>query len=215
VIQATSDYQREWQFRRKDGTGFPAEVIATKMPDGNLLGMIRDITESDAEFILELLNTPKFKKYIGDRGVRTVDDARDFIETRYRKSYTEHGYGLYLVQIYIPQSRSLHLSMKEIAEVLIENKPIGMCGFVKRDYFEFPDIGFAFLPEYEGQGYGFESAKAVLDHGRDELGFTKVLAITSRDNEVSGRLLEKLGFRFDRLYQNPEGEELKLFEKSL
>ena len=92
---------------------------------------------------------------------------------------------------------------------------IGICGFVKRGTLPDPDIGFAFLPEYEGQGYGFESAKAILEYGRDTLGFSRVLAITSQDNEVSGKLLEKLGFTFDRIFATPEGEDLKLFEKQL
>jgi len=160
--------------------------------------LLREVDSAiDAEFIFELLNTPKFIKYIGDRGVRNVEQAREFIENRYRKSYVDNGYGLYLVQI-TPTSM-----------------PIGMCGFVKRDYLEFPDLGFAFLPEYEGKGFGFESATAVLEYGRSELCFSKVQAITTQDNSVSVRLLKKLGFTFDRVITNPEGEELNLFEKLL
>ncbi|MFN0278449.1 MAG: GNAT family N-acetyltransferase [Pyrinomonadaceae bacterium] len=151
----------------------------------------------DAEFIFELLNTPKFLKYIGDRGVRSADQAREFIENRYLQSYRDHGYGLYTVE-------------------LKENKnPVGMCGFVKRDTLPDPDLGFAFLPEFEGRGYGFESANAVLQYGRDDLGFKTVLAITSQENDVSVNLLEKLGFNFDRIFTTPEGEDVKLFEKDL
>ena len=180
--------------------------------------LIREIVAesgADAEFILELLNAPKFIKYIGDRGVRTVEQAREFIETRYRKSYSDHGYGLYLVQIYTPQWKLLGMPEKERVEMLLQNKPIGMCGFVKRDYFEFPDLGFAFLPEHEGKGYGFESATAMLEYGSNKLGFSKVLAITTQDNDASVGLLKKLGFSFDRIFKNPEGEELNLFEKVL
>lgn len=151
----------------------------------------------DAEFIFELLNTPKFLKFIGDRGVRSVEQAREFIEKRYRQSYRDHGYGLYTV------------------ELKIGSRPVGACGFVKRDHFEFADVGFAFLPQYEGKGYGFEAANAVLEFGRDKLGFTRVLAITSQENDVSGKLLEKLGFHFERIFTSPEGEDLKLFEKQL
>jgi len=159
---------------------------------------IREIDSAhDAEFIFELLNTPKFLKYIGDRGVRSAEQARDFIENRYRQSYRDHGYGLYTV---------------ELSTMLV---PVGICGFVKRDYFEFPDMGFAFLPEHENKGYGFESAGAMLKYGRDELGFTKVLAITTRDNDASIGLLNKLEFQLDGIYTNPEGEELNLFEKAL
>lgn len=160
--------------------------------------ILREIDSAiDAEFIFELLNAPKFLKYIGDRGVRSVEEASEFIEKRYRQSYRDHRYGLYTV------------------ELKIDNTPVGVCGFVKRDHFEFADIGFAFLPGFEGRGYGFESANAVLDYGREKFGFTTVLAITSQDNDVSGKLLEKLGFNFDRIFTSPEGEELKLFEHQL
>ncbi|MBK8466308.1 MAG: GNAT family N-acetyltransferase [Chloracidobacterium sp.] len=160
--------------------------------------ILREINSAiDAEFIFELLNTPKFLKYIGDRKVRSVEQAREFIEKRYRQSYCDHGYGLYTV------------------ELKSDNTPAGVCGFVKRDHFEFGDVGFAFLPAFEGKGYGFESANAVLDFGRDTLGFTKVLAITSQDNDVSDKLLEKLGFHFDRIFSSPDGEDLNLFEKQL
>jgi len=166
--------------------------------------LIREVNAgSDAKFILELLNTPKFIKYIGDRGVRSVDEARDFIENRYRQSYRDHGYGLYAVE--------LNASADKGADAQL----IGVCGFVKRGYFEFPDLGFAFLPGHEGKGFGFESATSMLRYGRDELGFSKVLAITTQNNEASIGLLRKLGFTFDRIYTNPEGEELNLFEKAL
>ena len=156
--------------------------------------LIREMDSAlDAEFVFELLNTPKFIKYIGDRNVRSVEQARDFIENRYRQSYRDHGYGLYAV------------------ELKADTTAVGMCGFVRRDTLPAPDIGFAFLPEHEGKGYGVESAKAVMEFGRDSLGFTTVLAITSQDNDTSGRLLEKLGFAFEDLMDFPDGEKLKLF----
>jgi RimJ/RimL family protein N-acetyltransferase len=138
------------------------------------------------------LNSPKFIKYIGDRGVRCVEDARGFIESRYRQSYRDHGFGLYTVEL------------KGTAQ------PVGICGFVRRDTLPAPDIGFAFLPEHEGKGYGFESASAAMNYGLKKLHFTKVLAITTPDNEASGRLLEKLGFEFERLIESGD-ETLKLF----
>jgi len=159
---------------------------------------IRELdSAADAEFIFALLNTPKFIKYIGDRGVRSVDDAAVFIEDRYRQSYHDHGYGLYAVAL-----RS-------------DNSQIGMCGFVKRDNFDFPDIGFAFLPECERMGYGFESAEAMLEYGREKLGFSHVLAITSQDNDASGKLLEKLGFVYSKLLEMTAGDTVKLFEADL
>ena len=147
---------------------------------------------SDAEFICTLLNSPKFLKYIGDRGVRTNDEAAAFIENRYRQSYRDHGFGLYAV------------------EFKGSGAQIGICGFVRRDTLPGPDLGFAVLPEYEGQGFGYESADPMMKYGRDRLGFTTVLAITSLDNDASGRLLEKLGFAFERLIVSG-GETLKLF----
>lgn len=147
---------------------------------------------SDAEFVFELLNTPKFISYIGDRGVRSLEQARDFIDNRYRTSYREDGYGLYAV------------------EQKIDASVVGICGFVKRDYLEHADIGFAFLPQFERKGYGFESASAMMKYGRETLGFTDVFAITSLDNDVSGHLLEKLGFKFERLIDSGD-EKLKLF----
>jgi len=167
---------------------------------------LREIDSAiDAEFIFELLNTPKFLKYIGDRGVRSIEQASEFIEKRYRQVYRDHGYGLYVVE-----------SNPGLTNV-VTSAPmqVGVCGFVKRDYFQFPDLGFAFLPEFEGRGYGFESAASVLQFGKDTLGLSRVLAITSQDNDVSGKLLEKLGFHFDRIFTSPDGEDLKLFEKQL
>lgn len=147
----------------------------------------------DAEFIFELLNTPKFIKYIGDRGVRSVEQSRDFIDHRYRTSYRDHGYGLYAV------------------EQKTDATAVGICGFVKREHFEFPDIGFAFLPEHEGKGYGFESASAMMTYGREKHGFTEIHAITSLENDASVHLLKKLGFTFTGLIDSPEGEKLRLF----
>lgn len=159
--------------------------------------LIRELVESDAEFINQLLNTPSFIKYIGDRGVRTADAARDFIRDRYRRSYDNHGYGLYAVDL----RHNL--------------QPIGMCGFVRREMLDGPDLGFAFLPEFEGHGYGSESSRAMMSYGRDVLNFDTVFAITTLENLASIRLLEKLGFSFERVVETPEGERLNLFSIDL
>jgi ribosomal-protein-alanine N-acetyltransferase len=159
--------------------------------------VIREIDESDAAFMNALLNSPGFLKYIGDRGVHSDDDARRFISERYRKSYADNGYGLYAV-------------------LLKDNLvPVGMCGFVRRDTLPGPDLGFAFLPEHEGKGYGHESSIAVLRYGREELGFERVLAITTLDNRASMRLLEKLGFTLDKVMETPDGECLNVFSTEL
>ena len=155
---------------------------------------IRELdADMDAAFICELINTPKFIEYIGDRGIRTLEASREFIETRYRQSYRDHGYGLYVVEIVEGQL------------------PIGICGFVRRGNLPGPDIGFAFLPAHEGRGYAHEAASAVMDFGRAALGFDSVYAITTLDNDASIRLLKKLGFNFERLTDSPEGTQLKLF----
>jgi RimJ/RimL family protein N-acetyltransferase len=156
--------------------------------------ILRETSVDDAEFMLDLLNQPSFIKYIGDRNVRTIDESKEFIETRYRQSYRDNGFGLYVVET------------KET------NTPIGICGFVKRDTLPEPDIGFAFLPQFCGQGFAHESAEGSMRFGEEKLGFTKVLAITTQNNESSGKLLAKVGFKFVELVKMPHDEdELKLF----
>jgi RimJ/RimL family protein N-acetyltransferase len=128
--------------------------------------------------------------------VRSLEAARDFIEQRYRESYRANGFGLYLVEL---KTESAGTS-------------IGICGFVKRDELPQPDIGFAFLPQFEKQGYAFESARAVMNYGRDALDLSRVLAITTKDNESSIKLLGKLGFDFERTIRLPNDENgLRLF----
>lgn len=156
--------------------------------------VLREIVADDGEFIFDLLNQLSFIKYIGNRNVHSIETAREFIETRYRQSYRDHGFGLYAVEL------------KE------NNTPIGICGFVKRDTLPDADIGFAFLPQFERKGYAVESATAVMKYGRDVLKLEKVLAITTQDNKSSGRLLEKLGFQLKDLIEQPNDEQkLKLF----
>jgi RimJ/RimL family protein N-acetyltransferase len=156
--------------------------------------LIREVEEDiDGEFMLELLNSPKFIRFIGDRNVRTIDDSREFIRTRYRKSYDEHGYGLYAV------------------DLRCDGTQVGICGFVRRDTLPAPDLGFAFLPEHEGKGYGFESASALMDYGRVMLNFKELLAITTLDNEISEKLLLKLEFVFQQIDDMENGEQLKRF----
>lgn len=155
---------------------------------------LRHLSTGDAEFILELLNEPSFIRYIGDKQVRTLDDARGYVLNGPVKSYETYGFGLNLV------------------ELKSEGKPIGICGLLKRDTLPEPDIGFAFLPDYWNQGYAFEAAAAVMQHARASLGVENILAITSPDNEASGKLLGKIGFRFDRLVKlSEDADEVKLF----
>ena len=156
--------------------------------------LLRWLNVDDAPFIVELLNDPSFIRFIGDKGVRTVDDARNYILNGPVASYEKFGFGLNAVDL-----KEADLS-------------IGICGVLKRDTLPHPDIGFAFLPAYWKQGHAFESAAAVMKHARDVLGIRDVLAITTPDNEASTRLLGKIGLRFDRLIRLSEGaDEVKLF----
>jgi [ribosomal protein S5]-alanine N-acetyltransferase len=158
--------------------------------------LLREITRDNAEFILDLLNQPSFKKFIGDRGVRTAEQACGYIDTRFTKSYHDNGFGLYLV------------------ELKADATSIGVCGFVKRDSLPDADIGFALLPQYERKGYAFESADAVMRYGKEALKLPRVLAITTLDNESSSSLLHKIGFAFEREIELGD-ETLKLFVRDL
>jgi [ribosomal protein S5]-alanine N-acetyltransferase len=158
--------------------------------------ILRETVESDGEFILELLNQPSFIKYIGDRNVRTVEAAREYIENRFAESYRKFGFGMWTV------------------ELKDDGTPIGICGFVKRDTLPDADIGFALLPQFERKGYAFESAVGVMKYGKDVLGLKRVLAITTQDNESSGRLLAKINFKFENLIESG-GETLKLFSSDI
>jgi len=150
--------------------------------------------DTDAEFILRLLNEPSFLRYIGDKDVRTLDDARTYIRNGPLKSYAENGFGLYRV------------GLKE------SDAAMGICGLIKRETLTDPDIGFAFLPEYWNQGYAYESAEAVMQHARAELGLGRILAITSPDNDASGKLLGRIGLRFQRVVRLSEDTaKVKLF----
>jgi RimJ/RimL family protein N-acetyltransferase len=156
--------------------------------------VIRELVDSDAPFILQLLNEPSFIYYIGDKGVRTLEDARQYILNGPVVSYEKNGFGLYLVAV------------KD------HDTPIGMCGLIKRDELPEPDIGFAYLPDYWSKGFGFEAASAVLKYAAEDLQLKRVLAITSPDNEGSGKLLTKIGLKYERMYSmSDDRPEVKLF----
>ena len=155
---------------------------------------LRPISVDDAEFILALLNEPSFLRYIGDKQVRNLEDARQYILNGPVASYERHGLGLLLV------------------ELKGSTTPIGMCGLLKRDELPEPDIGFALMPDFCNKGLAFEAAAAVLQDARDRLKLQSILAITSLDNDASIKLLERLGFRFERITRlAPDREEVRLF----
>ncbi|HWJ90667.1 MAG TPA: GNAT family N-acetyltransferase [Flavisolibacter sp.] len=156
--------------------------------------ILREFSLTDAEFIIELLNSPGWLRFIGDRNVKSTADAEKYLTNGPMKSYKENGFGLSLV------------------ERKADGAKIGMCGIIKRANLEYPDIGFAFLPGAGGKGYAFEIARATLEYARNRLQLPKICAITLEENERSIRLLEKLGLRFVRTmrFENSQ-EELQLY----
>jgi RimJ/RimL family protein N-acetyltransferase len=146
---------------------------------------LREVSVADAEFIFTLMTGQAYLQFIGDRGIRTVKDAEEYIRGKFVPSYRKFGYGSYLVELK-PAAR-----------------PIGVCGFVRRDSLDHPDIGFAFVREYWGHGFAYEAAGAVLDYGFEQLGMRVVLGITSPENHASIRLLEKLGLRYQKMFRVP------------
>jgi ribosomal-protein-alanine N-acetyltransferase len=160
--------------------------------------ILRQFSTGDAEFILALLNEPSFIQNIGDRGVRTLADARAYILKGPVASYAKNGFGLYLVLL------------KET------NESIGMCGLIKREGLDDVDIGYAFLPKFWSRGYAIESAQAVKAYAKEVAGLKRIVAITDPANEGSVRVLEKLGLRFEKMVRLSEDDiELKLFAADL
>ncbi|MCP5094178.1 MAG: GNAT family N-acetyltransferase [Chloroflexi bacterium] len=156
--------------------------------------IVSQLSLEDAPFILELLNEPSFIQNIGDRGVRTLDDARNYLLSGPLKSYEQHGFGLFMTKL------------------KSNNLPIGMCGLIKRDGLDDVDIGYAFMPQFWGKGYASEAGTAVLYYGTNRLNLPRIIAITSPDNHGSIRVLEKIGLIFDKMITLPGvGGESKLF----
>jgi RimJ/RimL family protein N-acetyltransferase len=156
--------------------------------------VLTQLADRDAEFIRGLLNEPSFLHYVGDRGVRTTDDARRYIQDGPVASHARYGYGL------------LRVGLKA------DDTPIGICGVLKRATLPEPDLGFSLLPAYWSKGYAHEAASAVMRDARGPLRLGRILAITSVDNEPSVKLLGKLGFRFERMIRlGDDTTDLRLF----
>lgn len=141
---------------------------------------LRKLVNEDAEFIIRLVNTPEWLQYIGDKNIKSIEDAEDYLNNGPIKSYSENGYGLWI------------MILKETEE------SIGICGLVNRESLDDIDIGFALLPEYSKLGYAYEAAKATMDYAKDTLAIEKIVAITDQDNHTSIKLLNKLGLEFER-----------------
>ena len=154
-------------------------------------------TLGDALFAMALVNDPSFVRYIGDKGVRTLEDARGYLEKGPIASYERHGFGLFKVV------------RRDDAE------PIGMCGLLKRDTLDDVDLGYAFLPAFWSNGYALESVAGVIDYGRQRHLLTRVVAIVQPDNLSSIRVLERSGFSFERSIQlDPDAKPLQLFGRT-
>ena len=147
---------------------------------------LRYLAPRDATFILELLNEPEFIRNIGDREVRTLEDARRYIQSGTVTGYGKIGFGLYL------------------AELQENLTPIGVCGLLKRDYLDDVDVGFALHERFRNKGYAFEAARAVMDYGRNVLGLGRIVALAAPDNHASIRLLRRLGLQFERNIRVPD-----------
>lgn len=160
--------------------------------------ILKPFAVTDAAFILRLLNSPKWLQYIGDRKVYTEEDAANYIKVKVISQLERLGYGNNLV------------IRKE------DNIPMGACGLYERPGFTLVDIGFAFMPEFEGKGYGYEAANRLLQAGKEEFAIQKVCAITIKENITSQKLLHKLGLQFIKnIFMEDDKEELMYFEKEL
>jgi RimJ/RimL family protein N-acetyltransferase len=160
--------------------------------------ILRHIEPGDAAFIHELMNEPPWIEFIGDRGIRTLADARAFIHERLMPSYEEHGFGFYLTELREDQTQ------------------LGICGLIKRDTLDDVDLGFALFERYWGQGYAREAAEAVIDFARETVGLRRLAAITNPGNARSALLLEALGMKFERMVRlGDEEQEIRFFAREL
>ena len=154
---------------------------------------LRRLHEGDAAFIVELLNDAEFRRNVGDRGVRDEHDVPRYLANGPLASYQRHGFGMFLVEL------------RDGAH------PIGMCGLLRRDTHPDVEIGFALLPAFRGQGYALEAAQATMALARQTFGLQRVVAITALDNTASGALLERLGFRYQRVVRYTDDGDSRLY----
>ena len=155
---------------------------------------LREFTLSDTKFIVELVNSPGWLQFIGDRNIKTEEQAKEYLQNGPLKSYAINGFGLSLVALKPDET------------------PVGMCGIIRRDSLENPDIGFAFLPAFEGKGLAFEIANATVAYAKNVLKIPVIFAITMPENKRSIKLLEKIGFQYTGMVNSPTDKtQLMLF----
>ena len=153
------------------------------------------LTLDDAPFMQELLNSPGWKQYIGDRGIRSESHARQYLRGVLLKGYLDWGFGYYAIR------------MKT------SGQPVGICGFTEKKYLDHPDIGYALLPQFTSRGFAIESTKACLEYGLKNHDINTVQAVVLKENHRSIKLLERLGFEHQNQVEH-DGEELELYQKS-
>jgi ribosomal-protein-alanine N-acetyltransferase len=161
-------------------------------PDSLRLSL-RHVTVADAPFILDLMNEPAYIENIGDRGVRTVSDAERYISEKYLSSYFRHGFGMYL------------------AERKNTGVPIGICGLVKRDALDWPDVGFAITQHHWTQGYASEAASATVEYARKSLSLQRLYGVVKPTNIPSIHILERIGLHYLRPFETPDGSCISLY----
>ncbi len=156
--------------------------------------IVENITLADAPFILQLVNSPDWLRFIGDRNVTNIDDACTYLRNGFLKSYAENGFGYY------------------VARLKPDRVPVGIGGFLRKPSLENPDFGFALLPDFYGQGLAFEYCEAILDYGIQKFRFCVLDAVTAPNNIRSIRLLEKLTFKDHGFAKSDTSEhDLRLF----
>jgi RimJ/RimL family protein N-acetyltransferase len=161
--------------------------------------IISKFTTEDAPFYLKLVNTPHWIQYIGDRNIKTLDQAINALKEGNIKSYKDNGFGFYKL-------------------LLKDNKlkPIGTCGLIKRNTLDDVDIGFAMLPEYERKGFGYEASLEIIKLAKHKFNLKRIVAITLPNNKGSIALLGKLGLNYEKtVFPFDADEELLLFAKNL
>ncbi len=155
---------------------------------------LRKFTTADGDFVVELVNTPGWLEFIGNKGVRTREEAQLYLITGPMTSYEKFGFGLYMV------------------ELKADKTPIGMCGLIKRESLEDVDIGFALLPQYHRKGFAYEAALSTLNYAQNSLGIKRIVSITNSNNVRSISLIQKLGMVFEKKIKlPPEKKEILLF----
>lgn len=159
--------------------------------------LLREISVKEAGFILELYSSPNFIKYIGDRKLRTLNDAENYIKEKFLPQFAGLGFGNYLI------------TQKS------DGQNIGAVGIFVREGLETPDIGFSFLEQFEGKGFGYEASSLLINTGFTEFGLEKIAAFTTPENILSQKLIEKLGLKYIKIIQfGDDPEELRYYELS-